>query len=150
MTTLRVLSHARGVMSAACVALTLAGCSAATENCAPPVPVAGTWHYLAAQDTPAHTSIEGTLSVTGQSCKNFEGTIDVIEIDAQGQSRRLAGVVSGRAVESSSIQFDAVLGTSTRQHIATIAGDSIAGTWLEFSGGGTAATGSFHAGRTSP
>jgi hypothetical protein len=117
-------------------------CGAATEPCAAPVDVTGTWSYSAEQQSPAPATSTGTLVVSRQTCRDFEGALDLVQVDARGQ-QRLAGRVSGRVIDNGSLQFDASLGVIPRQHLATLTGDSFAGSWLEL-GGAVDAAGAFH------
>jgi hypothetical protein len=95
-----------------------------------PVSVLGSWNYAATQNAPTTASLAGALSITGQCGNTFTGTLDVTETDAQG-SRRRTGTVSGRAVDSGTVTFDVFLTTVGRQHLGSVARDSMRGTWVE-------------------
>ncbi len=112
----------------ACGATSTDACTASSQS------LTGVYTYDGARDTPTQATFSGTLSLTGQSCNNFTGTIDFVEVDAQGQSRRLSGPVSGTLLSATSLQLDAGLGAVVRQHIAKITPDSVYGTWVEMSG----------------
>ena len=91
--------------------------------------------------------LTGTLDITGQRCTDLDGTLDVVLIDARGDSRRIAGRVTVQMLDASSIRFDALIGAVPRQHLATLRGDSLIGSWLELSGSAGGATGQFKAKR---
>jgi hypothetical protein len=60
--------------------------------------------------------------------------MDVVETLATGESRRLAGPVSGTVVDAALVHFEASLGPDGREHLARLEGDSLAGNWVESSG----------------
>lgn len=126
-------------------AVGVAACASATEPCATPSRVAGNWSYVATQTSPVSANISGTIRFNGTACGQFTGALDVTEVDAYGATRRIVGDVSGRIVDSTTVQFDAYLGSSVRQHIAALRGDSLKGDWLEVAASG--ASGSFVARR---
>ena len=135
----------RGCLGAACLAVV--ACQAPTEACAPPALISGSWRYAAEQQAPEAAQLTGTLDITGQRCTDLDGTLDVVLTDARGDSRRIAGRVTGQMLDASSIRFDALIGAVPRQHLATLRGDSLTGSWLELSGGAGGATGQFRAKR---
>ena len=127
-----------------------AGCKAPTASQPPsPVDVRGQWAYAATQTSPAQASLSGTLAITTQSGPSFGGTLDVVETDAQGQARHLSGIVSGRLLDSASVDFDAFLDVSGRRHLGAVLGDSLHGTWVEQDAGGATNSGAFAGRRTS-
>ncbi len=109
----------------------VAGCKVPTGDCTDPATVTGTWTYAAVQSTPVPATISGTLVVSRQTCSDFSGTLDVVQVSERGESRRVAGQVNGRVLDAVSVQFDALLSTVPRQHLATVRGDSVVGQWLE-------------------
>ncbi len=110
--------------------------------------VGGTWHYLAA--SAASPTVDGTLALTAGSGSGFTGSLDATEASALGQRLPLTGLVSGRASDATSIEFDIVIGSARlRHHVATVRADSITGTWIETGDSGAGASGSFRAGRIS-
>jgi hypothetical protein len=122
-------------------------CVSPTENCAAPRRITGVWQYSATQDAPASASLTGTLLISTQTCHDFEGVLDFVELSANGQSRRVAGPVSGVLVDSAMARFDATLGgdgASDRQHLARFGADSVTGTWVEV-GAASVLTGRFAA-----
>jgi hypothetical protein len=138
-------STARGCVAAACLALV--ACQAPTEACAPPALISGSWRYAAEQQAPEAAQLTGTLVITGQRCADLDGTLDVMLVDARGESRRVAGRVTGQMLDATAIRFDALIGAVPRQHLATLRGDSLTGSWLELSGAAGGATGQFRAKR---
>ena len=133
--------------SALAIALLAASqaCVSPTENCVAPRRITGVWQYSAAQDAPASASLTGTLLISTQTCHDFDGVLDVIEVSGNGQSRRVAGPVSGVLVDSMMARFDATLGGdggADRQHLARFSADSVTGTWVEI-GAASVLTGRF-------
>ena len=114
-----------------------------------PAAVVGLWSYSATQTSPSNATLNGTLEITGQAGRDFNERLDVAETDAQGAVRRLSGVVSGRALDSVSVDFDAFLDFVARRHVGTLAGDSIRGTWVVLEPGGGTSSGSFRGARSS-
>lgn len=109
----------------------LAACQTPAD-CAPPASpsVLGSWSYTATQDAPAPADLIGTLVITAQCGATLTGNLDVTEIDAHG-SRQRTGTLSGRSVDSVTVDFDVFLTTVGRRHVGALAGDSIQGTWIE-------------------
>lgn len=113
------------------------------------VPVVGNWNYVATQSSPLAAQLNGSLAFSGQTGAEISGTLDVIEVGTGGQQRRLAGPVSGRTVDSTTLDFDLILGDVTRRHVGQVRGDSLTGTWVEtpLDGGAPSASGTFRASR---
>lgn len=133
---------ALGLMfAAACVTSTDAGPSG--------VPVQGRWAYAASQSSPSPAEAIGALTFSSQSGSSVGGSLDVIETDVRGLQRRLAGPVTGRTVDSTTLDFDAVVDGMSRRHVGVIRKDSIIGSWIEMptSGGAISASGTFRAKR---
>ena len=128
------------VSLAGCAALT--ACISPTESCGRTRSLQGSWSYTAVQENPVRATISGTLVVAEQSCSDFSGTIDVVEVTSVGERRRLAGPVTGVLLDSTSARFSATLGSGDREHLARFAGDSVRGTWVE-AASGSASAGSF-------
>ena len=114
------------------------------------VPVVGSWSYVATQGAPAAAQINGSLAFSGQTGAQISGTLDAIEVGAGGQQRRLTGPVSGRTVDSTTLDFDLLLGDVSRRHVGQVRGDSLTGTWVEtpLDGGLPSASGTFRASRS--
>jgi hypothetical protein len=112
------------------------------------VELRGTWSYTAVQTAPSAATLTGDLTVSGQSGQSLSGSIDVIE-DAGGQLRRLTGPVSGRALDATTVDFDAFVDGADRRHVGTVRADTVVGEWADFSGGGAGASGTFRLERRS-
>jgi hypothetical protein len=125
------------------LALLLSACAVVTEPCAASVDLSGSWRYSAVQQAPTHSTLSGTLLITEQNCVEFAGQLDLIEVNAQGGSRRVTGPVAGRVIDASSVRFDAFLEAVPRQHLAILLGDSVSGTWLAVDGTGQTVSGTF-------
>jgi len=122
-----------------------ATCESATDGGPAEFSFVGTWNYEATQTTPS-ASLAGTLSITQQAGRDFDGSLDVIETDGSG-SRPRNGPVSGRVLDSITVDFDAFLDVTARRHFGTVRGDSVQGNWVEGAGG---PAGSFAAERVAP
>jgi hypothetical protein len=79
----------------------------------------------------------GTLRIESPNCIDLHGTLDVVETQFSGETRRIAGPVSGTIIESGVVRFEAQLGSGSREHFARIDSDSLTGTWLEIAGATT-------------
>jgi hypothetical protein len=130
------------------VLLAGAACAVPTETCTPPANILGTWTYASQQQSLGGVTASGTLVVDHQSCRDFDGSIDAIQQDASGQRTRLSGRITGRVLDAASLQFDAEFGAVPRQHLATLEGGTMNGSWLEVSGSG-GASGAFTSQRES-
>lgn len=138
------MNRTAGVTVSTCVlALLVAACAPVSETCRSEASVVGNWRYSAIEQAPVRATLTGTLSVTQQSCGNFSGTLNVVEVTAQGGSRQLSGPINGQVVDAGSLQFDAFLEADARQHLASIAGDSLTGTWILVDPTGTSPSGTF-------
>ena len=65
--------------------------------------------------------------------------------DGTGGTTSLSGPVTGRALDSTSVTFDAFLASATRHHMGTVKADTITGTWVDLTSGGPGASGTFRA-----
>ena len=134
---------------AAISALGTVSCLGSTDPGRMGVPVLGTWSYTATQGSPTAAQLSGALAFSGQTGAQISGTLDMIETGAGGLQRRLTGPVSGHTVDSTTVDFDLLLGAASRRHVGQVRGDSITGTWVEtpVDGGVPSASGSFRASR---
>jgi hypothetical protein len=124
------------------------GCGGATDLGPPGVPVVGTWSYVGQQVSPGSASLGGSLAFSDQTGARIGGTVDFMESDARGQQRRLAGPFAGRTVDSTTVDFEVVLGAVSRRHVGRVKGDSLTGTWVESSASGLpTASGTFRSAR---
>jgi len=119
--------------AAVAVALTVA-CSSPTGSCEVAGGIVGQWNYQATQESPRRGTVAGSLVIASSNCADFQGVMDVVETLSSGESRRIAGPVSGTLIDQSLVQFEASVGGGNRAHFARLAGDSITGSWVESSG----------------
>ena len=115
-------------------AIALAGCQMETATCTQIPAVVGTWRYSAVEDTPVHATVSGTLTITSASCDAVVGSMDIVETSAAGGTQRLAGPVTGQVIDARSFQFDAFVESNPWKHLASVAGDSLSGSWVSVSG----------------
>jgi len=128
---------------------TVSGCAGTTDLGPPGVPVVGTWSYVGSQVSPGSANLAGALSFTEQTGARIGGTIDFVESDSRGLQRRLAGPFAGRTADSTTVDFEIVLGAASRRHVGRVKGDSLTGTWVESSAAGLpTASGTFRSART--
>ena len=108
-------------------------CSNPAESCSGTNGMSGQWSYHAVRESPQAATISGTLVVSSATCSDFQGALDVVESLATGEQRRLTGPVYG-TVDGELVRFDASVTGGSREHFARLAGDSLAGSWVESSG----------------
>lgn len=78
--------------------------------------------------------VSGTLVVSSQSCTDFQGALDVVEVSASGERQRVSGPVSGSLLDATVARFEVTLAGVTREHLGRLAGDSLSGSWVESAG----------------
>ncbi|MGH9260722.1 MAG: hypothetical protein ACRD08_12625, partial [Acidimicrobiales bacterium] len=100
------------------------------------------------QTSPSAT-LTGTLGIARQTGCDFDGTLDVVETDGAG-SRPRSGPVSGRVLDSVTVDFDAFLEAVARRHVGMVRSDSVQGTWVRLDPGGPPAAGAFAGRRQAP
>jgi len=128
------------LLAVGCVVL-VSACLKSTEPQPSLINLNGSWHYTGDQTAPVRETLEGTLEITRESGVSFQGRLDLVGVNSQTQQQRLLnGVVSGSAIGTDVIDFDADLET-TRRHVGQIVADTITGTWV--SSDGTMASGTF-------
>jgi len=115
------------------------GCGSGTGPGEPPVALVGSWTYEASQVAPASASLEGTLEIERQIGQRMEGSLDVIETSA-GEGRRLTGLLTGLALDATTVDFDVAIDGVARRHVAEVRGDSLVGAWVEMRTGGASGT----------
>jgi hypothetical protein len=126
----------------------VAACQSSTAPCESAGELAGDWSYAATQVMPMPTIREGIMKVDAQACPDLRGSLDVMETDASGRQRRLAGPLYGvRAGGAKSVRLDITLGGVVIEHAATLRGDSLVGEWFVTGRDGVAARGTFGARR---
>ena len=110
----------------------------------------GEWRYTATQTAPADARLDGTFVVREQTGDRMAGTLDAVEDDARGLQRARRGALAGRADASGAVDFDVQLDGAVRRHVGRLAGDSLAGSWVDVprEGGGAVGAGRWAAGRT--
>lgn len=136
------------VIAACLVSAAGIGCGGTTDLGPPGVPVVGSWTYVGQQVSPGTASLTGSLSFGEQTGAQISGTTDFVETDSRGQQRRLAGPFAGRTVDSTTVDFEVVLGAVSRRHVGRVKADSLTGTWIETSSAGLpTASGTFRSAR---
>lgn len=121
----------------------LSGCLRSTDPQPSVLGLNGTWTYTGVQTGPVRETLTGTLTISRESGTSFQGRLDLVGVNEQsGQSRVLGGLVSGSESGTDVIDFDADLET-TRRHVGQIVADTITGTWIGSSPGGTMSSGTF-------
>lgn len=116
----------------------LAGCGETpAEACEASSIAPGRWRYSALQESPVRATMEGVLLISSTRCGDFSGSLDVIVTNAQGQQRRVAGPLTGRAMNGAALRFDAEMESVVRQHVGRLSADSVSGSWLTISGNTT-------------
>jgi hypothetical protein len=125
---------ARRLNLVAATALVAGACASPTASCDAAGAVTGHWSYAATQETPVHGTLTGSLVISSQTCTDFQGALDVIERLTTGESRRIAGPVSGSLVDTDVARFEVTLGGVGREHLVRLHGDSMSGSWVETGG----------------
>ena len=137
----------RGI-AALIFASSVIACAGTTDPGRAGVPVLGAWSYAGQQVAPGSASLTGSISFATQSGAQISGSMDLIETDARGQQRRVAGPFSGRTVDSTTLDFEVIIGAVSRRHVGKVKGDSLTGSWVESSGDGVpTASGTFRSAR---
>lgn len=125
-----------------------AGCTSTTGPCETGKDVQGNWRYSAVVQAPLRATLTGTLSVTQQSCGVFSGSLNVVEVTSTGLTRQRSGPMNGKIIDASSLRFDVFLDADSRQHLASISGDSLSGTWVIVDPSGSSPSGTFSSSRS--
>ena len=125
-----------------------AGCLKSTEPRPGHVQLTGTWSYTGTQTGAVRENLVGELRVLSESGSTFEGRLDIVGTNEAGNSRVMSGSVSGSA-ESDVVDFDAHVEASPRRHVGQVVGDTITGTWVASTPGGSVSSGTFRAERES-
>jgi hypothetical protein len=115
--------------------MAIVACSSPTSTCdAPDGGIVGQWSIRGSLDAPVRGTLTGSIAVASANCTDFQGVMDLVEVLATGETRRVAGPVSGTIVDGTLVHFEASLGGGSREHLGRIEGDSLAGSWVEASG----------------
>jgi hypothetical protein len=122
----------------------LSACLKSTEPRPSSLDLNGTWSYTGTQTSPVRETLTGTLTVSTESGSTFLGHLDLVAVSAQsGQTRTLAGIVSGALQGTDVIDFDANLETNTRRHVGQIVADTVSGSWVASGPDGPVSSGTF-------
>ncbi len=100
------------------------------------------YRYTAEQRAPFVATQSGILTVTPQAGDRFDGTLDVVQTNPNGQLERRAGLVRGRW-NAGTMDFDVMLDGDVYRHVGRSRSDTVAGSWLDVSAVGNAASGTF-------
>jgi hypothetical protein len=120
-----IVSFARTAL----VAVAVTACASSTDTGTTSAELGGSWKYTAVQTAPTRVTYAGTLTISQQSGATFAGGLDAEASTPQGDVQRVNGVVSGRVLGTSTVDFDMLIQDVTRRHVGTIRGDSIVGSW---------------------
>lgn len=127
----------------------IVGCLQPTDTGVSSISLAGRWQYSAQQSGGSNVTLNGTMEIE-QSRSGFQGSLEVISTSAEtGESRSVAGTLSGSAPASDAIDFDVFFEEAPRRHVARLVGDVLNGTWIRVSADGVPASGTFSARRLS-
>lgn len=129
MTMTRFGTHATRA-AIAVVVLAIAGCAATTEQSGgSSVNVLGSWRYTAQQTSGPARTWSGMLSIDHQGTSTFSGGLDALVRDQFGGQTQSSGVVTGRVLKGSGVDFDVQEIDDTRRHVASVTGDTMRGSW---------------------
>lgn len=136
-------AHRGGALLALGVLTLFGGCLSSTDIRPPQLGLAGDWSYAGVQTGPVREILSGDLRIYGESGTSFQGTLSLEAVnEATGASRMMSGSVSGSG-EGRVIDFDATVESTARRHVGQIVADTIAGTWVGSTPGGTISSGTF-------
>lgn len=128
--------------------LSMIGCLQPTDTGVSSVSLAGRWQYSATQAGASMNTLNGTLLISQQSGASFQGSLSVSSTNTEtGETRSIAGTLSGSAPTVGAIDFDVSLEQLPRRHVGQLVGETLSGTWLQLSEQGVAASGTFRAQR---
>ena len=132
-----------GALLVASVSL-LSACLHSTEAQPSLLQLNGSWNYTGVQTGPVRETLTGRLTISRESGTSFQGRLHLLGSNTQtGETRVLDGVVSGSESAPQIIDFDADLESTPRRHVGQIVADTITGTWIGSSSGGTMSSGTF-------
>jgi hypothetical protein len=122
----------------------LSACLRSTAPQSSLLQLSGSWNYTGVQTAPVRETLTGTLLISRESGRSFQGRLDLVGVSGQtGQNRVLGGNVSGAANGADVIDFDASLESTPRRHVGQIVADTITGTWIGSAPDGTMSSGTF-------
>jgi hypothetical protein len=129
----------------------LTACLQPTDTTTGSISLSGRWQYSAQQSGAGGTTLSGTMTIEPRASSGFQGSVDAVATSQEtGESRNVAGTVSGTAPTADAIDFDVYLEQLPRRHVGQLVGDKLSGTWIRLSADGTTASGTFTARRLSP
>lgn len=108
----------------------LAGCALPSGPERTAADVRGQWEFSAEQVAPSLT-IEGVLRIESQDGELIVGSASWEERDALGVVHLGGGPVTGRVIGESDVDFDILVGTIARRHVARLASDTMSGSWVQ-------------------
>ena len=124
----------------------VAGCLQPADVGGSYVSLAGRWQYVAIEAGATGSNFSGTLVISQGSTPAFRGSLDGASVSlVTGESKALAGTVSGAASTAEAIDFDVAIEGGSRCHVGQLAGDTLSGTWVRLSSQGVSASGKFSA-----
>ena len=124
----------------------LGGCLQPTDGGGSCITLAGRWQHVATETGATGSSFNGVLILSQGSSAAFRGSLDGTSVSLiTGESKAVAGTVSGSASAPETIDFDVALETGPRRHVGQLAVDTLSGTWLKLSGQGGSTSGTFSA-----
>ena len=119
-------------------------CLRSTEPQPSQLGLIGSWNYTGVQSGPVRETLTGTLTISRESGTSFQGQLVLEAVNSQtGEQRVFNGPVSGSESGVDVIDFDANVESAPRRHVGTIVQDTISGTWIGSSSGGTMTSGTF-------
>jgi len=125
-----------------------AACLRSTEPEPGRLQLTGDWNYTGVQTGAIRENLVGQLRILSESGTTFQGRLDIVGTNEAGDSRVMTGVVSGSG-NVDVVDFDAHVGADARRHVGQVVADTITGTWVSSSPGGTLSSGTFRAERES-
>ena len=126
-----------------------AACLKSTAPQASQLQLTGDWSYTAVQTGGVRENLVGQLRILSESGSTFQGRLDIVATNESGDTRVMTGAVSGSG-DSEAVDFDAHVEAAARRHVGQVVADTITGTWVGSSPGGTMSSGTFRAERESP
>jgi hypothetical protein len=106
------------------------------------IPASERYQYTADQRTPYAARVSGTLVITTVNGDHFDGTLDVLQTNADGLVDRHTGIVHGQ-LTAGAMDFDALLEGDVYRHVGKSVADTVSGSWLDASALGAVASGTF-------
>ena len=122
------------------------GCLSSTASAPTRTQLTGDWSYTGVQTGAVRENLAGQLRILSESGTSFQGRLEIVGTNDAGESRVMTGVVSGTG-ESNVVDFDAHVEAGARRHVGQVVADTITGTWVGSSPGGSLSSGTFRAER---